>query len=206
VTDQGRGLPPFIAYLLGYPGVGKYTVGKALATQTGAVLIDNQVVNHPILVLFKWDGKEQLPPGTDDRAAPIRDAVFAALEEIAPRGISYVLTNNLDDVAEDIAIYERLEAIAKARGATFLPVILTCAPEIQRERVQSPERSQRLKLSDPEALERMMATTRLYSPADPNLLTIDTTNRSVNDSVEIISERLRHVSAETRGRARGRTD
>ena len=47
---------PSIVYLLGYPGVGKYTVGSALARRTGAVLIDSQVINQPILQLFDWAG------------------------------------------------------------------------------------------------------------------------------------------------------
>src|SRR5205823_1624179 len=50
---------PFIVYLLGYPGVGKYTVARALAAQTGAVVIDNQLINNPILALF--DGALDLP-------------------------------------------------------------------------------------------------------------------------------------------------
>jgi predicted kinase len=164
-----------IVYLLGYPGVGKYTVACALAKLNGAVVVDNHVVNHPILVLLRWDANSDLPPGTLDRTAPIRDAVLSAMEEIAPREISYVLTNVLLDTEEDRAIYDRVRAIADRRRSAFLPVLLTCARDEQLRRVQSEERAARLKVADPRAVERLMDSTRLFVPDGPELLRLDTT-------------------------------
>ena len=138
------------------------------------MLIDNQLINHPILALLDWDGMSQLPPGTD-RIEPIRDAVFSALEEIAPRSKSYVLTNNLDDDPQDIAIYHRLKRTAQVRGAVFLPVMLTCALDVQLRRVASEDRRRRFKIADPEGVRRLMAATALYVPDDAALLTLDTT-------------------------------
>jgi tRNA uridine 5-carbamoylmethylation protein Kti12 len=50
-----------IVFLLGYPGVGKRTVGTHLAELLDGVLVDNQLINTPLLRLFKWDGKFALP-------------------------------------------------------------------------------------------------------------------------------------------------
>jgi len=181
--------------LLGYPGVGKYTIGQELARQTGAVLIDNQVINHPILALFDWDGTSQLPPGTEDRMAPIRDAVFGALEEIAPRSKSYVFTNNLADDPADIAIYDRLKHAAQVRGAVFLPVMLTCAPDVQLRRVASEDRARRFKIADPEGVRRLMAATALYVPDDPALLTLDTTTATPEQTAALIAEAIGALTA-----------
>jgi shikimate kinase len=178
---------PFIVYLLGYPGVGKYTIGRALAAQTGAVLIDNQMINHPILALFNRG--VDLPDGAFDRAAPIRDAVFSTLEEIAPPSLSYVFTNNLEDKPEDIAIYNRLHDIAASRDSAFLPVMLTCAREVQLERVQTEERRGRLKVTDAEWLDEFMTSVPLYSPA--GVMTLDTTEATPEESAAAIVERLR---------------
>ena len=49
-----------VVFLLGYPGVGKRTVGSHLADLLGGVLVDNQLINIPLLTLFKWDGKFML--------------------------------------------------------------------------------------------------------------------------------------------------
>jgi shikimate kinase len=184
---------PFIAYLLGYPGVGKYTVGRTLASRTGAVLIDNQVVNQPILALFDWDGKTQLPDGTLTRTAPIREAMLTALEEIAPPSMSYVFTNVLENTPEDRAIYDRLRGAARRRSSLFLPVLLTCAPDVQLHRVQSEERRRRFKVSDRESVERYMAETDLFVPDEPQLLTLETTELSPEQSSVLIIESLHRL-------------
>ena len=176
--------------MLGYPGVGKYTIGQELARQTGAVLIDNQLINHPILALLDWDGTSQLPPGTEDRIEPIRDAVFSALEEIAPRSKSYVLTNNLDDDPQDIAIYHRLKRTAQVRGAVFLPVMLTCALDVQLRRVASEDRRRRFKIADPEGVRRLMAAAALYVPDDAALLTLDTTTAAPEQTAAVIVDAI----------------
>ena len=178
---------PFIVYLLGYPGVGKYTVARALAAQTGAVVIDNQLVNNPILALF--NGALDLPAEVFTRTAPIRDAVFSALEEIAPPSMSYVFTNVIAETPEDVAIYDRLRDIAASRGSIFLPVMLTCARDVQLERVQAEERRARLKVSDPEWLDRFMASVPLHSPE--GVMTLDTTDATPEQNAVAIVERLR---------------
>jgi len=192
--SPGVGLSPFVVYLLGYPAVGKYTVGRALASHTRALLIDNHLVNYPILAVLDWDGTSLLPPGTLERTAPIRDAVFAAIDEIAPRSLSYVFTNVLEDQPEDVAIYQRLQGVAERRGSLFLPVMLSCEREVQLERVESEERARRFKVSRRDHVEHHMATVRLYNPADPNLLKLDTTARSAEESAASIIERLVQLS------------
>ena len=186
LSDAADPEAPFIVYLLGYPGVGKYTVARALAALTGAVVIDNQLINHPILALF--NRALDLPAEAFERAGPIRNAVFSALEEIAPRSLSYVFTNNLEDSPEDIAIYNRLRDIAASRESVFLPVMLTCAREAQLERVQAEERRRRLKVTDPEWLDGFMASVPLYSPE--GVLTLDTTEATPEETATAIVERL----------------
>jgi len=183
-----------IVYLLGYPGVGKYTVARELAKLTGAVVVDNQLVNYPILALLRWDGMSKLPPGTLDRAAPIRAAVFSALEEIAPRDTSYVLTNVLADDEESRAIYERVRDIAARRGSVFLPVLLTCDRGEQLRRVASPERAARFKVRDARGVAELMESMRLLVPDDPELLTIDTTALGPAEAAARIAERTASLS------------
>ena len=42
-------------FLLGYPGVGKRTVGSHLTELLDGVLVDNALIHLPLLTLFKWD-------------------------------------------------------------------------------------------------------------------------------------------------------
>jgi predicted kinase len=181
-------------YLLGYPGVGKYTVAREIARLTGAVVVDNQVVNHPILVLLRWDATSDLPPGTLDRAAPIRDAVLCALEEIAPRDLSYVLTNVLDDDEECRDLYERVKRIAARRGSVFLPVLLTCDTEEQLRRVTAKERVARLKIADAGKVAAYMRSTPPFVPDDPELLELDTTHLDPADAAAEIVGRANELN------------
>jgi len=185
-SDAANPQSPFIVYLLGYPGVGKYTVARALAAQTGAVVIDNQLINNPILALF--NGALDLPAEAFVRTGPIRKAVFGALEEIAPRSLSYVFTNVLQDSPEDVVIYNWLHDIAASRDSVFLPVMLTCAREVQLERVRAEERRLRFKLTDADWLDKFMTAVSLYAPE--GVLTLDTTEATPEENAAAIVERL----------------
>ena len=45
-----------IVYLIGYAGTGKYTIAKEIAVLTGAVIVDNQLINTPIFSVIAADG------------------------------------------------------------------------------------------------------------------------------------------------------
>jgi predicted kinase len=189
-----HGSRPSLIYLLGYPGVGKYTVATEIAKLNGAVVVDNQVVNHPILILMRWDATSDLPPGTLDRAAPTREAVLSALEEIAPRDLSYVLTNVLDDSEESRALYARVKQVAARRGSVFLPVLLTCDREEQLRRVTAAERIARFKIADPEKVDEDVRSTPLFVPDDPELLRLDTTDLAPAEAAAEVLRQLERVS------------
>jgi hypothetical protein len=135
--------------MLGSPGVGKRTIALALARRTGAVVIDNQTVNIPVMALFDWDGRSLLPPQIWAYMSQIRGALLSALQDVAPRNLSYVLTNALEQDDESEALFTRVRDIATAREAPFVPVLLTCELQVQLRRVASEDRVARLKMSDP---------------------------------------------------------
>jgi hypothetical protein len=180
----------YVIYLLGYPGVGKYTIATEIAAMTGAVVVDNQLINHPVLTLLDWDGVSMLPPEIWRPIGQIREAVLAVLEDVAPRSISYVLTNALEDGPEGDALFGRIRRVAAARDSVFLPVVLSCDPAEQARRVTSADRIRRLKTSDAEQLRTYMATTAMYIPADPHLLSLDTTHLSSTQAAEAILRRV----------------
>ncbi len=176
-----------VVYLLGSLGVGKRTVGLALSERTGAICIDNQTVNIPVIGLFGWDGKSSLPGRIWPYIDTIRDAMLSALEHLAPPHLSYVLTNALqaDRAGEDL--FQRIERIAQRRGATFAPVVLTCDRSEQLRRVASQDRVDRLKLSDPVEAETLIESSAFYVPSNPNTLTLNTTSLRPVDAARAIT-------------------
>ena len=188
-----QALPPSLVYLLGSPGVGKRTVAEALAAQTGAAVIDNHQINLPVMSMFRWDGKAPLPRELWGYVDRIRSAVLDALAEIAPRDASYVLTNALEVGYEPW--FERIEEIARQRGALFAPVLLECELEEQLRRVASEDRVVRLKLSDPDHAREFIAGTEFYRPTGPTSLVLDTTSRSPDDTAALVVEHVRPLAA-----------
>jgi hypothetical protein len=165
-----------VVFLLGYPGMGKRTVGAALAELLDAVLVDNQLINRPLLELFRWDGKESIPMEIWERVVPIREAVLGTIEDLAPPSNSYVFTNVLEDDADGAAHYERVRGLAHRRGSLFLAVLLTCDIDVQVSRIDNPDRIALRKGSDPEGYRWHRLNTRLFQPPPDEVLHLDTTS------------------------------
>lgn len=136
--------------MLGYPGMGKRTIGARLAAMLDGVLVDNQLINRPLIELFRWDGVEFLPPEIWDRVIPIREAVLGVIEDLAPSSNSYVFTNVLEEGHAGAKEYDQIRSVAYRRGSLFLSVMLTCDIEVQVGRIDNPDRVALRKGSDPE--------------------------------------------------------
>ena len=156
--------------------MGKRTVGGHLAELLDGVLVDNQLVNRPLLELFRWDGKGPLPADIWERVVPIREAVLTTIEEVAPPATSYVFTNVLTDDEESRQHYARVRAVARRRDALFLAVMLTCDIDVQVSRIDNPDRIALRKGSDPEGYRHHRLTTTLLEPPADETLRIDTTD------------------------------
>lgn len=180
-----------VVFLLGYPGVGKRTVGSHLADLLDGVLVDNQLINIPLLTLFRWDGKFLLPPEIWERAEPIREAVLGTIEDLAPKSNSYVFTNMLeDDDAASMRHYESIRSLARRRGSLFLSVMLDCDVEEQVRRIDAPDRVARLKGSDPEGYRWHRDNVKLFQPPPAEVMHLDTTRTSPRRNAEAIYEML----------------
>lgn len=179
-----------VVLLLGYPGVGKRTVGSHLAELLDGVLVDNQLINIPLLTLFKWDGKSPIPPEIWERVEPIREAVLGTIEDLAPKSNNYVFTNVLNDDEEDANHYDRIRSLAHRRGSLFLSVMVDCDIDEQIRRIDNPDRIARLKGSDPEGYRRHRQDTKLYQPPPGEVIHIDTTEVGARRNAETIYETL----------------
>lgn len=69
-----------IVYLIGKPGVGKYTIAKELA-KNGYIICDNQLANNPIFTLLNYDGFSSIPEYAWDEIAKIRTVLFDFIEQ-----------------------------------------------------------------------------------------------------------------------------
>lgn len=186
-----RSYETFVAFFLGYPGMGKRTVGSALASLTDAVLVDNQLINRPLLELWRWDGKESIPMEIWERVVPIREAVLGTIEDLAPRTNSYVFTNVLLDDEDGAQHYARIRSVAERRGSLFLAVVLDCDIEVQVSRIDNPDRRALRKGSDPEGYRHHRLVTTLFRPPAEEVLDLDTTATDPRTNARTVLAELR---------------
>ncbi|MBC3763561.1 hypothetical protein ACUN7V_16175 [Quadrisphaera oryzae] len=180
-----------VVFMLGYPGTGKRTVGGHVAAQLGGVLVDNALINRPVLEVLQWDGVAPLPPGIWDRVVPVRDAVLGTIEDLAPPTTSFVVTNVLEDEPAAAGAYERIRSLARRRGSLFLAVMTECDVDVQVSRIDTPDRVALRKGSDPEGYRRHRLATRLFQPPAEEVLTIDTTTTTPAASAARVVDELR---------------
>lgn len=178
--------------MIGFPGVGKLTIAKELAERIKAQIIDNHLINNPIFQLIVTDPDSEIPEKAWDKVKEIREIVLSGVEELAHPDLNFIFTNSLlASNADDLKIYERVEKVATKRKSTFVPIRLVCELDELCKRVVSKDREEKFKLTNAEALKKRFKKEVVYQPANPLTLTIDVTNLSPQEVVEMIMERLK---------------
>lgn len=166
-----------VIYLIGIPAVGKYTIAKEIGLMTGAKVVDNQLINTPVLKVIGYDGTDAFPfpHGAWAQIETIHRAVLSVIRECCSPEDSFVFTNVLDARAPgDRAWFRRIERLAKQRNAGFFPVWLTCDPGVLLSRKDTTDRRERLKDIDLSSIDRWVREFELLRMPHPHALTLDT--------------------------------
>lgn len=179
-----------VVFLLGYPGMGKRTVGGALAALIDAVLLDNARIHGVLLEPFRWDGVAPLPPEIWDRVTPIREALLGVIEDLAPAANSYGFTSALEDEESSKEHYDSIKALAARRGSLFLAVQLDCDIDVQVARIANPDRIALRKGADPPGYRWHRQNVKMFEPPAEDRFDIDTTSMSPDENAELICAEL----------------
>ena len=180
-----------IVYLIGYARTGKYTIAKEIAALTGAVIVDNQLINNPVFSVVAADGKTPLTAAVLQKIESIRRIVLDTIAELAQPEASFIFTNVLyEGKPMDRRWYEDVAILATQRKALLVPVILRCEPEEVCRRVTSPERAVRLKERSADRTRENIRTYQLLRVDHPNCLVLDITNLSPIQAAQAILARV----------------
>jgi hypothetical protein len=174
----------YIIYLIGNPGIGKYTIAQELA-KFGFIVCDNQLINNPIFTLLNYDGFSRIPEFGWDAIGKIRTAVFDFLA--IERNQNYVLTNCLYENDGDRKCYSQVESMALKRGSLFVPVKLIISEEENLRRISDPSRRARWKSIDPQDVHQ---TQPLITIEHPHLLEL---NISQFSAAQVAEKVLKHI-------------
>lgn len=180
-----------IVYLVGPPGVGKYTVGKLVAERLSAKLLDNHYWSNPIFEIVEPDGGA-LPTGVWDRTNDVLSAVLETVARFGPAERNYVFTHAVSDPGGhplDWIIAGQLLWVAERRGASLLVVRLSCGEDQLRERISREERRGRFKTTDA-GQARALAALGPFPVGHEWILDLDTSRLSPADTADRIEREL----------------
>lgn len=180
-----------VVYILGFVGVGKYTIAKELEKQAGFRVIDNHAFNNLIFPLFRIDGTTKIPDKAWDTLIDIRKPFFDAFKTIRNKDFNFVFTNALsecDDV--DKKLYSDFEKDMEEADATFVPVRLIIDKEENRKRITSPDREKKMKQNSDQDIDAIHANHEVLKPSHQNTLEIDVTDISAENAAKRIIEHI----------------
>lgn len=173
-----------IVHLNGWPGVGKFTVGKALAERLGARLIHNHLLHDVAIVCAGFQDADRWP-----LYEAVREAAYAALAR-RPASEVFVMTNALCvNSARERAAWHHVVDLAMKRNVPLIPIVLSAEFEENARRIGSAERSG-YKLADAEVLRAFMQIDSIQRPNVPELLELDVTNLSAEEAAEALAGRV----------------
>ncbi len=169
--------------LNGYPGVGKLTIGQALAERLDARLLDNHSIYNVAFALTEFRSEAFYKAVRDVQG--IADPLIRALPREVPVILTDILTERSSRSAE---LWKRIAALAADRGPLFM-VHLLCDLEENRRRIESPERRAKRKPQDPELATRNHAGGAALSGATlERCLQLDVTALAAPEAARIIAD------------------
>lgn len=179
-----------IIYLIGYAGVGKYTIAKELAKLEDFRIVHNQLINNPIFnIAEKEDGF--FPVYVWEKIRKIREVVFDTIKENSPSHLNFIFTNELIENSEDdLKLYNEVKEIADVRGSNFVPLRIEISEDEHRKRVTSEERKTNFKVCDESYVDRLDGL-EILKIEHENLINIDVTKISAQESAKYIVNKIK---------------
>ena len=171
-----------LVVLAGLPGVGKLTVGRALADVTGYRLFHNHLTVDLALSLFKFGSQPFVELREEIWLAAIERAFGAKLKGV-------VFTLAFDRTVRDRFV-DQLQEIVMLTGGSLRFVELTCRQEELESRLVEPSRAEFGKLRSVEQLCALHQMGAFEGPSlPPDRLRVDTTGRPAKEVAgQIVNE------------------
>ena len=181
--------------LMGFPGVGKRTIGEALARKTNARFTGNHDLYDPILKLFGNDYQAMwnLTPEMWEKLNAVQDLYLSTIADVCARDDSFIFTEMMFDQDPYHQIfYKKVLGVVKKRGPHFFPVRLICDEDELAKRVVSDDRKQfsNFKTRDTELSRKRSREEQAFYSHHENEITIDNTNLSADNVSDKIIEHI----------------
>ena len=182
--------------LMGFPGVGKRTIGEALARKTNARFTGNHDLYDPFLKLFGDDYQAMwnLTAEMWEKLNAVQDVYLSSISDVCNKECSFIFTEMMFDKDQYHQIfYNKVLDVVKKRNAHFFPVRLICDEDELAKRVASDDRKQfsNFKTRDTELSRKRSRDEQAFYSHHENEITIDNTHLSADIVAEKIIEHIK---------------
>lgn len=168
-----------LIFIHGAPAVGKLTVARELASQTGFPLFHNHLTVDLVSSLF--------PFGSEPFIKLREEIWLAAFAEAARQNLSLIFTFNPERTVRERFIRDTLDVVEGAGGKVVF-VELVCSEKELERRMEDASRKQFGKLTSLEHYRSLKDSGAFQFLELPKGLAVDTTNRSPIESAQLIRE------------------
>ena len=166
-----------LVFLYGPPAVGKLTVARELAEQTGFKLFDNHVSINAVLPYFAF--------GTPPFSRIVGTLRKMVIEEAAKADLDLIFTVVYSSPGDNMEVAD-LTAVVELNGGEVCFVRLHCAEDELKNRIYSETRAARHKVASLDVLEDLLERYDLFAEVPGRAsLSVDTTL-----SPEHVAERI----------------
>jgi hypothetical protein len=172
-----------LIFIYGPPGVGKLTVARKLARETGYKVFHNHVSIDCAESVFDF--------GTQPFGSVVGKIRLAVFDEAARAGVSLIFTF-VYACPEDTPFVERICETVESEGGRVMFVRLVCAREELERRLPHPERKRVGKLASLDTLREVTARYDIFSPVPGrDSLSIDNTDVQPAEVARLVVEHYR---------------
>lgn len=174
-------MKPSLIHINSYPGVGKLTIGRILASELGAKLLDNHSVYNVAFALteFKSDAFY-------DAVRDVRSVAYRLAKKL-PSDMPIVLTNaHAQDSTWGNECWDHAIELARSTHRDHVVVLLECSRDENARRIQSLDRDAKRKPRDPKMFRQGDKDRPLIDRGADRLLRLDATEMSASAAAAAI--------------------
>lgn len=174
-----------LVHINSYPGVGKLTIGRALADQIGGKLLDNHSIYNIAFALTEFRS-----PSFYDTVRATRNLAYQRVLTL-PATTPVILTNWYSKgSAWGEENWDEVISLARRRPSTLAVVILSCSPDESVRRIQSSGRDAMRKPRDVTLVNGNRDGRPLIDRGGDRLLHLDVSHLSAESAAAAIAKWL----------------